>query len=122
MPVQIPGGYKAIRRNLLEGLNELCKTRSFVVLAGETGAGKTTLLKFLIGLLQPSYGTIRLKGKSIHRESVSTLSRKMAYLPQVSDDLLFAESVYDELRLTLANHNLSEQDLPWSINQLEPYV
>ena len=41
---RIPGGYKAVRRRLLAALDELCRERTFFVLAGETGAGKTQLL------------------------------------------------------------------------------
>ncbi len=46
---RIPGGYKAVRRQLLALLARTCSAGSFVVLAGETGVGKTALLKTLHG-------------------------------------------------------------------------
>lgn len=44
---RIIGGYKALRRYLLESLERLCAERRFVVLAGRTGCAKTELLQTL---------------------------------------------------------------------------
>lgn len=46
---RVPGGYKALRRFLLEALERLCQMQRFIVIAGETGAGKTALLQSLAG-------------------------------------------------------------------------
>jgi energy-coupling factor transport system ATP-binding protein len=37
---------------------------------------------------------------------VAEICRDVAYLPQVPDDLLFADTVQDELLITLANHGI----------------
>jgi len=44
---------------------------SMVTLAGESGSGKTTLAKLILGLLTPTQGEIRYKGKSVRRMSRS---------------------------------------------------
>jgi tRNA 2-selenouridine synthase len=40
----IPGGYKALRRFLLETIDEEVKNRKFLIIAGKTGNGKTPFL------------------------------------------------------------------------------
>lgn len=79
-----------------------------VALVGRNGAGKSTLLKCIVGLLRARSGDIRVAGKSIFGRSVADICREVAYLPQNPDDLLFAESVADEMNVTLANHRLEQ--------------
>jgi energy-coupling factor transporter ATP-binding protein EcfA2 len=77
-----------------------------VALMGANGSGKTTLLRCLVGLLRPRAGTIELDGDSLIGQPTATICRRIGYLPQLSDDLLFAETVADELAVTLRNHGL----------------
>jgi energy-coupling factor transport system ATP-binding protein len=77
-----------------------------LVVMGRNGAGKSTLLKCLMGLLSPASGEVVVNGRSTHKREVADISREMAYLPQNPDDLLFAETVADELYFTLRNHGL----------------
>lgn len=79
-----------------------------VALVGRNGAGKSTLLKCVVGLLQPQAGDIRVGGRSVRGRSVADICREVGYLPQNPDDLLFAETVLDEFRVTLRNHRLPE--------------
>ncbi len=41
----IPGGYKKLRRLMIDTIEEESKNRKFLVMAGRTGSGKTSLLK-----------------------------------------------------------------------------
>ncbi|HZD11760.1 MAG TPA: ATP-binding cassette domain-containing protein, partial [Candidatus Binatia bacterium] len=77
-----------------------------VVLMGRNGTGKTTLLRCLVGLLQVQSGQVEIAGRSIKGRHVADICRDVAYLPQLSDDLLFAETVYEELAFTLQNHGM----------------
>jgi energy-coupling factor transporter ATP-binding protein EcfA2 len=79
-----------------------------VALIGRNGAGKSTLLKCVVGLLQARAGDILIAGRSTRGRAVADICRQVGYLPQNPDDLLFAETVADELRVTLRNHHLSE--------------
>jgi len=84
-----------------------------VALVGRNGAGKSTLLKCIVGLLRPQAGEVRVAGQTTRGRSVADVCRQVGYLPQNPDDLLFADSLIDELRATLHNHrrSLSDADL-----------
>ena len=78
-------------------------------LVGANGSGKSTLLRCLVGLLRPDRGTINLNGKPTAGMSVAAICRQVAYLPQAPDDLLYAETVREELQATLTNHGLKPE-------------
>jgi energy-coupling factor transport system ATP-binding protein len=59
-----------------------------------------------VGLLRPSSGKISLHGRETKNQEVAEICRQVAYLPQNPDDLLFADTVAEELAITLRNHGL----------------
>jgi len=77
-----------------------------VALMGRNGSGKTTLLRCVVGLLRPKRGRIALGGESIIDRETADVCRSIGYLPQNPDDLLFADTVIEELETTLRNHSL----------------
>jgi energy-coupling factor transporter ATP-binding protein EcfA2 len=81
-----------------------------VALMGRNGSGKTTLLKCIVGLLHPKQGQIALDGRSIVGSDTADICRSVGYLPQEPDAMLFADTVLDELQITLHNHGL--QNIP----------
>ena len=91
----------------LNGVSFDVRQGEVLAVMGRNGSGKSTLLKCIIGLLQASKGDILLNGRSTSGREVSELAREMAYLPQNPNDLLFAETVTEELQITLRNHGLT---------------
>ena len=79
-----------------------------VALVGRNGAGKSTLLKCVVGLLRGQAGEVRVNGRPIRGRDVADICREVGYLPQNPDDLLFADTVADEVRATLRNHVLPQ--------------
>ncbi|MHB8133117.1 MAG: ABC transporter ATP-binding protein [Anaerolineaceae bacterium] len=77
-----------------------------LVIMGPNGAGKSTLLRGLIGLIKPSQGEILINGQSISDRSSADICQTIGFLPQDPNALLFAETVTQELEITLKNHNL----------------
>jgi energy-coupling factor transport system ATP-binding protein len=73
---------------------------------GRNGSGKSTLLRCIVGLLRATRGEIAVRGRATAGRDVADICRDLAYLPQNPDDLLFAESVEQELETTLQNHGL----------------
>ena len=77
-----------------------------VALIGRNGQGKTTLLRTIMGLLKASAGDVRVCGESVVGWDTATISRRVAYLPQNPNALLYADTVADELNITRRNHEL----------------
>jgi energy-coupling factor transport system ATP-binding protein len=93
---------------VLNGVNLQVGAGEAVALVGRNGTGKSTLLRCVVGLLQGGKGEVMVNGRSIHKRSVADICREVAYLPQNPDDLLFADTVADELAVTLKNHGLAD--------------
>ncbi|MDT9698506.1 ATP-binding cassette domain-containing protein [Streptomyces sp. P17] len=67
-----------------------------IALMGRNGAGKSTLLNALVGLLEPTKGTVQVGGVTPHRTPPSTLVRQVGLVPQEPLDLLYADTVAAE--------------------------
>ncbi len=91
---------------VLHGVSLDVHPQEIVALMGRNGSGKTTLLKCLVGLVRPAQGEVRVGGRSIAGREVADVCRELAYLPQDPNSLLFAETVNEELAITLQNHGL----------------
>lgn len=85
----------------------------FCSILGPNGSGKTTLLKCIVGLLQPSGGTIMLEGKQMSEYKMMDLARKIAYVPQYQD-IVFDISVFDYVML-----GRNPYQTPWEMQRAE---
>jgi branched-chain amino acid transport system ATP-binding protein len=75
-------GYTAADE-ILKGLDFAVGDREIVCVIGPNGAGKSTLLKAIAGLLQPSHGSITLRGGSLAGLAPREITRLgVAYVPQ----------------------------------------
>lgn len=97
--------------NMAFGKKEILKNVSFTVEKGETlavigpsGSGKSTILRLLIGLLEPTSGTIMINGQDVSlfdEDQWNSLRRKMGMVFQYSalfDFLTVGENVAFGLR------------------------
>ena len=98
-------GEKALR-----GISLGVDSGEILAIMGQNGSGKSTLLKCIVGLLDPGEGDISFQGASILGKKTVELAADIAYLPQYPDDLLFAETVRDELEITLSNHGIKSNE------------
>ena len=100
-------------QQVLDDLTFQLNCSEILTLIGPNGAGKTTLLRALLGLT-PYEGQKRLFGDIMDKAASTQVIEQMGYLPQNPNDLLFAESIQEELKITLKNHGLEphEIDIP----------
>ena len=86
--VSVPG------RVLVEGLSMHLSRGEFIAVLGRNGSGKTLSLLTLAGLRRPEGGTVRLGGEMIGALRRQQVARRLALLPQDTDDI-FPATVLD---------------------------
>ncbi len=84
--VRVPG------RVLVDALDVDIAPGEFVAVLGQNGSGKSLTLMTLAGLRSASRGEARLNGDDVHASPRQQIARRLALLPQHSDDQ-FPESV-----------------------------
>ena len=94
---------------ILQGIDLHIAPGELVALMGRNGSGKTTLLRCVVGLLKPDRGHIKMDGRSLIGRQTSEIAQDVGYLPQEPSDLLFADTVGEELSITLRNHKLLDR-------------
>ncbi|MEV5939864.1 ATP-binding cassette domain-containing protein [Streptomyces sp. NPDC051994] len=88
-----------IRRGRVEALRHVDLTVApgeTIALMGRNGAGKSTLLATLVGLIEPTAGTVGVGGRVPHRTPPPELIREVGLVPQEPRDLLYADTVAAE--------------------------
>jgi energy-coupling factor transport system ATP-binding protein len=105
----------------LRGVDFSVHPGEIVALMGRNGSGKTTLLKTLVGLVRPAAGQVRVTGRDTARLPVAEICRTVGYLPQDPNSLLFADTVREELAVTLRNHGFDPTGDPARL-PLDPAV
>ncbi|RLE35206.1 ABC transporter ATP-binding protein [Candidatus Acetothermia bacterium] len=85
----------------VDGLDISIEEREIYGLLGPNGSGKTTTILLLLGLTEPSSGTIRVLGRNPWREGLA-VKRQIGYLPEnvgFYDDLTARENLRFVARL-----------------------
>lgn len=93
-------------RQVLSDINLTVRRGEILVIMGGSGSGKSTLLNHLLGLLQPSSGTVRLLGHDINaldQVSLTDLRRRMGVAFQ-GGALFSSMSVGENIMLPLREH------------------
>lgn len=75
---------------VLRDLSLTVQEGEIVSVVGRNGAGKTTTLRTIMGILQPTAGTIRYRGEDISRlDATETVKRGLGFVPE--DRRIFPE-------------------------------
>ncbi len=67
--------YSVPSRTILRDLSFTIAEGGFTVVVGENGAGKTTLLQLLMGIIEPTGGTVRILGNEPYRDPYADRAR-----------------------------------------------
>ena len=89
-------GYEG--KPVLKDVDLSLRSGEVVALMGRNGAGKSTLLRCLGGLRPPDSGTVTFEGHTV------SPGRDVALCPQTPEDILFKDTVGDEVLATLHAH------------------
>ena len=100
---------KINKHQVLKNVSLSLNRGEIFTLIGQNGSGKTTLLRSILGLI-PSEGKKYFNGKNIGDLPSRELIQHFAYLPQNPNDLLFSETIIEELRVTLKNHGITKDE------------
>jgi osmoprotectant transport system ATP-binding protein len=77
-------------------------TGKTTVLIGPSGCGKSTILRLIIGLLEPTSGTIEIDGERLTPTNILSLRRRIGYV--IQEGGLFAHLTARQNILLMAKH------------------
>jgi len=80
---------------LIDGVNLRVEAGEAIALVGLSGSGKTTLIKLMLGLLQPTSGSIEIDGVPLARLGLARWRNMVASVMQ--DDQVFAGSIAENI-------------------------
>jgi energy-coupling factor transport system ATP-binding protein len=96
-------------REVLQEINIDIREGSYVAIMGDNGAGKSTLVRHFNGLLKPTKGSVLVDGLDTKKQSVSSLSRKIALVFQYPESMFFSETVHEEMAFALKAFGFSDE-------------
>jgi ABC-2 type transport system ATP-binding protein len=102
----LTGGYQR-KRPVIHDITFTVHPHEMVGLIGLNGAGKSTTIKHILGLLQPSHGSVSIHSQTL-QEAPETYRASYTYVPEtplVYEDLTLRE----HLELTAMAYGLSRQ-------------
>ncbi len=90
--------------DIIKGISFTVMPGEVVAILGRNGSGKTTTLKNIIGLLKPrERGMVLLDGRDVQDMKVEDAAHYVGFLFQNPDNMLFAETVMEEVVFSPAN-------------------
>ena len=82
-----------------------------IALIGENGAGKTSLLLAIVGILEPTGGTVETGGMQLTKKTVNEFRKHIGLVFQNPDDQLFMPLIYDDIAFGCRNSGLHEDQV-----------
>lgn len=82
-----------------------------IAVLGPNGSGKSTLLKLALGLIRPNSGSVLVAGRPTTEQTVAQLARQVAYVFQSPRQMLFANTVREELAFAPKNQGLPPDEI-----------
>ncbi|MFH9679839.1 ABC transporter ATP-binding protein [Streptomyces globisporus] len=114
-----------VRRGRVEALRRvtlIVAPGETVALMGRNGAGKSTLLGALVGMIEPTAGTVRVGGLAPARTDPRAMVRRVGLVPQEPRDLLYADTVAAECAAADRDAGAAEGTCRALVSELLPGV
>ncbi|MFP3158829.1 MAG: ATP-binding cassette domain-containing protein [Hydrogenobaculum sp.] len=93
----------------LKGISFEVRKGEIFGLLGTNGAGKTTTIKIISGIIQPTFGEVKIQGKSI-KENPIKIKSQIGYVPQ-DISVIPNLSAYENLRLIGKLYGVSKDNV-----------
>lgn len=86
---------------------------------GANGSGKSTLFLNMLGILKPTKGLIKYKGKQLKydKKSLRSYRKEVSIVFQDSEKQLFYSRVYDDVAFTLRNLDFNEDKIKIRVDE-----
>ena len=104
--------YEVNKELTLKNINIKIKNGEFIGIIGQSGSGKSTLINLILGLLEPSKGTIKSYKKNISSDIVGWQSQ-IGYVPQ--DVYLIDDTIKNNIAFGLNNTEVNDKKLKEAI-------
>jgi len=103
--------------HILQGVDLTVRQGELTVLLGRNGAGKTTTLRTIMGLWQPSAGTVTFEGANLGTLATPEIAQRgIAYVPEnmgIFSDLTVAENMILAARGARRIEDIDARRLEW---------
>ena len=103
---------------VLEGLNLEIKAGEYLALLGSNGSGKSTFIKQLNALLTPTGGRMLFKGESVAEIGPARMGRRIGFVFQNPDEMLFASNVFEEVAFGLRNYGFAQEEIESRVSEV----
>jgi ATP-binding cassette subfamily B protein len=107
------------KKNIFESVSFLIKKNHIIGISGSTGCGKSTLLDCVIGLLNPSGGSIKVDNIRLNKSNVKNWQKNISHVPQF---IFLADlSIQENITLGLDHSKIDKKKLIESCKIAEIY-
>lgn len=103
--------YDRTERMILRDINYKIKRGNKIGIVGVSGSGKSTFLDIILGLLEPTSGSVLIDGHTMTQENSRTWGKRVGYVPQ--DIFLTDSSILENIAFGLEK---SEIDFSAAVN------
>ena len=123
--VDLSYNYQNTKKNTLKNINLTIERGQSVGIFGASGSGKSTLVSLILGLLEPTYGKIKIDGNDLYKIK-STWQKNIGYVPQsvyLTDDTISQNIAFglskDQISDKMVEKAIEASQLKKFVNSLE---
>jgi ATP-binding cassette subfamily B protein len=96
-------------KKILDNFNFIINKGESVAIIGSSGKGKSTLVDIMIGLLEPTQGSIYIDEQKIEKKNVNDWRSKISHVPQ--EYFIIDDTISNNIAFTLDKKNIDKNNL-----------